>query len=53
MFRYAGRVWILSELTPRTLKGQMRLLNFEPDEGNQCRLPYPTKPSRHDTARRH
>ena len=28
-----GRVWILSELTPRTLKGQMRLLNFEPDEG--------------------
>lgn len=28
-----GRAWILSELTPRTLKGQMRLLNFEPDEG--------------------
>ena len=27
------RAWILSELTPRTLKGQMRLLNFEPDEG--------------------
>ena len=31
-----GRVWILSELTPRTLKGQMRLLNFEPDEGTNA-----------------
>ena len=33
---HLGRVWILSELTPRTLKGQMRLLNFEPDEGTNA-----------------
>ena len=31
-----GPAWILSELTPRTLKGQMRLLNFEPDEGTSA-----------------
>ena len=31
-----GRVWMLSELTPRTLNGQMRLLNFDPDEGTNA-----------------
>ena len=30
-----GRMWLLSELTPRTIKGQMRLLNFEPNEGTR------------------
>ena len=30
-----GRMWLLSELTPRTIKSQMRLLNFEPNEGTR------------------
>ena len=28
-------MWLLSELTPRTIKSQMRLLNFEPNEGTR------------------
>ena len=28
-----GRVWLLSELSPRTMRGQMGLLSFCPDEG--------------------
>ena len=28
-----GRVWLLSELSPRTIRGQMGLLSFTPDEG--------------------
>ena len=28
-----GRVWLLSEFSPRTIRGQMGLLSFVPDEG--------------------
>ena len=31
-----GRVWLLSELPPRTIRGQMGLLSFTPDEGIRC-----------------
>ena len=31
-----GRVWLLSELSPRTIRGQMGVLSFTPDEGIRC-----------------